>query len=196
MFVGIQGNLSKAVAARLSARAGFHITPACRTSLAPLIQGEAYPPCTHGLPDYVRLTNRVVPKKLPTAFTLSTVHGTARVPPEGRDPRSQTLSWCVHRTSRRSRRANGSWARNKTSPSAAALAACTPLVPHAPPWQGMSAPGGPLLRGTARVSPGEAHETQRQGAYAAQRARWYGPLPVHATHAVGTSQQPLLSFAT
>ena len=103
--------------ARLSARAGFHITPACRTSLAPLIQGEAYPPCTHGLPDYVRLTNRVVPKKLPTAFTLSTVHGTARVPPEGRDPRSQTLSWRVHRTSRRSRRANGRWATNKPSPS-------------------------------------------------------------------------------
>ena len=49
---------------------GFHITPACRTYLMPLIQGEAYPPFTHGLPDYVRLTNRVVPKKLPTAFTL------------------------------------------------------------------------------------------------------------------------------
>jgi 6-phosphofructokinase 1 len=48
---------------------GFHITPACRTYLTPLIQGEAYPPFKHGLPDYVRLTNRVVPKKLPPAAT-------------------------------------------------------------------------------------------------------------------------------
>src|SRR5262249_5331942 len=49
---------------------GFHITPECRTYLMPLIQGEAYPPFAHGLPDYVRLTNRAVPKKLQTAFTL------------------------------------------------------------------------------------------------------------------------------
>jgi 6-phosphofructokinase len=49
---------------------GFHITPACRTYLAPLIQGEAYPPFKDGLPDYVRLMNRAVAKKLPTAFTL------------------------------------------------------------------------------------------------------------------------------
>jgi 6-phosphofructokinase 1 len=49
---------------------GFHITPACRRYLTPLIQGEAYPPFKDGLPDYVRLTNRAVPKKLPTAFTL------------------------------------------------------------------------------------------------------------------------------
>jgi 6-phosphofructokinase 1 len=49
---------------------GFHITPACRTYLTPLIQGEAYPPFKHGLPEYVRLTNRAVPKKLRTAFTL------------------------------------------------------------------------------------------------------------------------------
>src|SRR5215510_5253704 len=49
---------------------GFHITPACRTYLAPLIQGEAYPPFKHGLPEYVTLTNRAVPKKLHTDFTL------------------------------------------------------------------------------------------------------------------------------
>jgi 6-phosphofructokinase 1 len=49
---------------------GFHITPACRTYLTPLIQGEVYPPFKDGLPDYVRLMNRTVPKKLPTAFTL------------------------------------------------------------------------------------------------------------------------------
>jgi 6-phosphofructokinase len=36
---------------------GYHITPACRRYLEPLIQGEAYPPYVNGLPDYVRLKN-------------------------------------------------------------------------------------------------------------------------------------------
>jgi len=49
---------------------GFHITPQCRTYLAPLIQGEDYPPFKNGLPDYVTLKNRAVPKKLHTDFTL------------------------------------------------------------------------------------------------------------------------------
>jgi 6-phosphofructokinase 1 len=49
---------------------GFHITAACRTYLAPLIEGEDYPPFTHGLPDYVTLQNRAVPKKLGTDFPL------------------------------------------------------------------------------------------------------------------------------
>jgi len=44
---------------------GFHITPKCRAYLAPLIQGEDYPPYKNGLPDYVRLKNAAVPKKLP-----------------------------------------------------------------------------------------------------------------------------------
>src|SRR6266850_1835996 len=48
---------------------GFHITPQCRTYLAPLIQGEDYPPFKNGLPDYVTLKNRAVPKKLHTDFT-------------------------------------------------------------------------------------------------------------------------------
>ncbi|MFY7698231.1 MAG: 6-phosphofructokinase [Legionella sp.] len=43
---------------------GMHITPACRQYLTPLIQGEAYPPYTNGLPDYVRLKNQLVEKKL------------------------------------------------------------------------------------------------------------------------------------
>ena len=45
---------------------GFHITPKCRAYLAPLIQGEAPPPYKNGLPDYVRLKNVSVPKKLPS----------------------------------------------------------------------------------------------------------------------------------
>jgi ATP-dependent phosphofructokinase / diphosphate-dependent phosphofructokinase len=49
---------------------GFHITQACRTYLAPLIQGEDYPPFKNGLPDYVTLKNRAVPKKLHTDFKL------------------------------------------------------------------------------------------------------------------------------
>lgn len=43
---------------------GFGITAACRRYLSPLIQGEAYPPYANGLPDYVRLNNQLVPKKL------------------------------------------------------------------------------------------------------------------------------------
>jgi 6-phosphofructokinase len=43
---------------------GFHITEACRTYLAPLIQGEDYPPYRNGLPAYVTLRNVPVPKKL------------------------------------------------------------------------------------------------------------------------------------
>lgn len=35
---------------------GFGITEACRRYLAPLIQGEAYPPYHQGLPDYLELT--------------------------------------------------------------------------------------------------------------------------------------------
>ena len=50
-------------------RDGFHITDACRRYLAPLIAGEDYPPYKNGLPQYVRLKNTAVPKKLPK-FTL------------------------------------------------------------------------------------------------------------------------------
>lgn len=44
---------------------GFHITEACRRYLSPLIGGEDYPPYQNGLPDYVRLKNVMVDKKLP-----------------------------------------------------------------------------------------------------------------------------------
>lgn len=43
---------------------GFHITESCREYLAPLIMGEDYPPYKYGLPDYVKLKNIAVPKKL------------------------------------------------------------------------------------------------------------------------------------
>ncbi len=44
---------------------GFHITARCRTYLEPLIQGESPPPYKNGLPDYVRLRNIKIRKKLP-----------------------------------------------------------------------------------------------------------------------------------
>ncbi|MFA7240755.1 MAG: 6-phosphofructokinase [Sulfuricellaceae bacterium] len=43
---------------------GFGITEKCRRYLAPLIQGEDYPPYRDGLPVYVTLKNTAVPKKL------------------------------------------------------------------------------------------------------------------------------------
>lgn len=49
---------------------GFHITPKCRQYLAPLVQGEDYPPYRNGLPAYVRLKNVPVPKKLATGFKI------------------------------------------------------------------------------------------------------------------------------
>jgi len=49
---------------------GFHITAKCRQYLEPLVQGEDYPPFRNGLPDYVKLKNTAVPKKLATSFKI------------------------------------------------------------------------------------------------------------------------------
>jgi 6-phosphofructokinase 1 len=49
---------------------GFGITEKCRRYLAPLIQGEDYPPYKDGLPAYVTLKNVAVAKKLPGEFKL------------------------------------------------------------------------------------------------------------------------------
>ncbi len=49
---------------------GFGITPACRRYLAPLIQGEDYPPYKNGVPDYARPKNLAVKRKLKTGFKL------------------------------------------------------------------------------------------------------------------------------
>ena len=49
---------------------GFGITAACRTYLSPLIQGEDYPPYRNGLPEYVTLRGKRVPKRLGTDFVL------------------------------------------------------------------------------------------------------------------------------
>jgi 6-phosphofructokinase 1 len=49
---------------------GFGITEAARRYLAPLIVGEVYPPFKDGLPDYVKLRNAAVPKKLSVEFAI------------------------------------------------------------------------------------------------------------------------------
>ena len=64
-------NVEKLMPADFISDDGFGITDACRRYLTPLIQGEDYPPYKDGLPRYVRLRNRPVPKKLETAFELA-----------------------------------------------------------------------------------------------------------------------------
>jgi ATP-dependent phosphofructokinase / diphosphate-dependent phosphofructokinase len=49
---------------------GFGITEAARRYLAPLIVGEAYPPFKDGLPEYVKLQNVAVPKRLAREFSV------------------------------------------------------------------------------------------------------------------------------
>ncbi len=49
---------------------GFGITAACRRYLAPLIQGEDYPPYVKGLPSYVSLKNQRVARKLEKEFVI------------------------------------------------------------------------------------------------------------------------------
>ena len=49
---------------------GFGITETARRYLAPLIVGEAYPPFKNGLPDYAKLRNAAVPKKLTEEFDV------------------------------------------------------------------------------------------------------------------------------
>ncbi len=59
-------NVEKKMPKNFITRDGFGITEKCRAYLLPLIKGEDYPPYKDGLPDYVRLKNMAVPKKLPT----------------------------------------------------------------------------------------------------------------------------------
>ena len=49
---------------------GFSITEKARRYLQPLIEGEAYPPYKNGLPQYVKLKNQLVAKKLSDDFKI------------------------------------------------------------------------------------------------------------------------------
>jgi len=63
-------NVEKKMPRNFITRNGFGITARARTYLEPLIQGEDYPPYKNGVPDYARLKNVLVPKKLKTTFAI------------------------------------------------------------------------------------------------------------------------------
>jgi 6-phosphofructokinase len=65
-------NVEKKMPREFITQDGFGITDACRDYLQPLIAGEDYPPYDNGLPQYVRLKNVGVPKKLATSFRVKT----------------------------------------------------------------------------------------------------------------------------
>jgi len=61
-------NVEKKMPRNFISEDGFGITRECRDYLLPLMQGEDYPPYRNGLPDYVRLRNLPVAKKLQPNF--------------------------------------------------------------------------------------------------------------------------------
>ncbi len=63
-------NVEKMMPRNFITRDGFHITDACREYLAPLIKGESYPEFKNGLPQYVKLKNTPVTKKLKKTFKV------------------------------------------------------------------------------------------------------------------------------
>jgi 6-phosphofructokinase 1 len=63
-------NKEKKLPRRYISRDGFGITAAGRRYLEPLIRGEDYPPYKNGLPKYVQLKLRRVPKKLRKRFLI------------------------------------------------------------------------------------------------------------------------------
>ena len=63
-------NVEKMMPRNFITEDGFGITQECRNYLLPLIIGEDYPPYKNGLPDYVRLKNSSVAKKLKTDFEI------------------------------------------------------------------------------------------------------------------------------
>jgi len=63
-------NVEKMMPRNFITRDGFNITEPARAYLQPLIQGEAYPVYKKGMPQYVRLKNQLVPKKLKRSFKV------------------------------------------------------------------------------------------------------------------------------
>lgn len=68
--LGRVANVEKMMPRSFITKDGFGITQKCRNYLQPLIIGEDYPPYKNGLPDYVRLKNIAVAKKLKTHFVI------------------------------------------------------------------------------------------------------------------------------
>ena len=63
-------NVEKMLPRNFISADGFGITAKARAYLAPLIRGEDFPPFKDGLPQYVRLKNVAVPKKLAGEFKV------------------------------------------------------------------------------------------------------------------------------
>lgn len=63
-------NREKKMPAAFIREDGFGITEAARLYLQPLIEGEAFPPFKDGKPDYVRLQNHLLAKKVSQPFML------------------------------------------------------------------------------------------------------------------------------
>jgi 6-phosphofructokinase 1 len=63
-------NIEKKLPRHFISADGFGITAACRSYLLPLIGGEDYPPYRAGMPAYVSLKCRGVPRKLKGRFVL------------------------------------------------------------------------------------------------------------------------------
>jgi len=63
-------NREKTMPRRFIGKDGFSITEPCRRYLEPLIRGEDYPPYRNGLPDYVTLRGKPVPRRLRDEFVL------------------------------------------------------------------------------------------------------------------------------
>ncbi|MEE9452733.1 MAG: 6-phosphofructokinase, partial [Gammaproteobacteria bacterium] len=63
-------NIEKSMPPEYIRADGFGITEACRRYLAPLIAGEDPPPYKNGLPQYVKLLNQPVAKKLSEDFIV------------------------------------------------------------------------------------------------------------------------------
>ena len=63
-------NVEKVLPRDFITKDGFGITAKARTYLAPLIRGEAPPPFKDGVPQYVRLKNVAVARKLATGFKI------------------------------------------------------------------------------------------------------------------------------
>ncbi|MGK2913817.1 MAG: 6-phosphofructokinase [Porticoccaceae bacterium] len=63
-------NVEKKMPRNFISRDGFGITDAARAYLEPLIAGEDYPPYKNGVPQYARLKNTLVHKKLKAGFAI------------------------------------------------------------------------------------------------------------------------------
>ncbi len=68
--LSVVANQEKKVPRNFITADGFGITASCRRYLKPLIGGEDYPPYKGGLPAYVTLKSRGVPKRLRESFVV------------------------------------------------------------------------------------------------------------------------------